>query len=197
MALGERGKSIVGIIALLLSIVAILGAAFVFLVVYDNGRLLEKVPFVGEKLARFSTDDQSAEPGNGDDQLEAVFDEIRSKFESAKGYFNEKQDSIQIKAKLNEAKELLVRYKQTAKVKYSEQTKVLTEKINDVLKSLKDKSKETAKKLDGLVKYVDIFDKDKKDKDQSKDESKKESKEEESDKDESEDEDSEEDQDED
>lgn len=161
----EKG-TITNTLSFLFSLFALLISIGTFLLLYDNGRLVKNVrrakrdisSIISAKQAKGfnfnSREEENAikeEPKKGINI--AVLNEIRDKIEEAKQYFQKSPNSLLVKSKLNEAQEIIKKYKKELNSNFID---VVSEKIDIIVRNINEKSKYIIENFDDLINYLKV-----------------------------------------
>lgn len=145
MAEEKQRRSALATFAFILALLAFLMAAVALFVAYDSGKFTRRARALVEEL-RGSLNKKT---------LEEEWSQIQEKFADAKQSLVQYKDTHLTAAKLQEAKEMLVKYKEKITPEYKEKVQALAERTDVVIEAVKEQGKNGGEKLDSLMRAVD------------------------------------------
>ncbi len=144
MAKERQRPSALVIFTFILALMAFLMAAAALFLAYDSGKFTRRVRALIEL------------PGSVNKKtLEDEWGQIQEKFADAKESLVEYKDTNLTAAKLEEAKAMLVNYKEKITPEYQKKVQALAERTNSVIEAVKERGKNAGEKLDRLMRAVD------------------------------------------
>jgi gas vesicle protein len=145
MAKEKQKPSSFMVFALILAVLAFLMSAVALFVAYDSGKLTRRARMLVEEI-RGSLNKKT---------LEDEWNQIQAKLADAKESLVEYKDTHLTMAKLQEAKQMLLSYKEKITPEYKEKVQSLAEKTESVIESVKEQGKNAGEKIDSLMQAVD------------------------------------------